>query len=408
MQDSRRSFLYKMTLLSIACTKNPMTSYASKNDSVDWTSIKSDYMIDDYPIMNLNSGSAGIMSRLTFNNHIEYLRLINSHAPYEILSQWEKQIKSNLHRLSDLIHATRGHLYLLRNSTEAINIVLWGIKWKKRNEIIYATCDYPLLTNSLQSLKKKKSVKLVSVNHGRLKEISDDEIVKNYERKISKKTRLLVVTYITHREGHILPVKKICEMAHSHGVEVLVDAAHAIGHIDHSIESINCDYYTSSPHKWLNAPLGTGVLYVNDDCLTQLNPPLSYPLNHSDKVDKFEFLGTRAFQNGMTLGHAIDDLENVGLVNKQERLHMLKKYWTEKIKDLSEIEIITDINRSCAVASIKIPQQHKVQQALLKKYKIHVKKSGYKGEGFLRISPNIFTLESDLDHFVTALVDLTK
>jgi len=408
MEETRRGFLYKMTLLSIVCCKTPLDACASSNYDIDWPTVKAQFMVDDYPIMNLNSGSAGIMSRSTFNSYIEYLKLINSYAPYEILHQWEPQIKSNLHRLSHHLHATQGHLCLLRNSTEAINTVLWGIQWKKKDQIIYASCDYPLLTNTLAQLEKRKLVKLVTVDHGRLKDISDDDIVKNYEKKINKKTKLLIVTYITHREGHILPVKKICDMAHSHGVKVLLDSAHAIGQIEHDIDDIGCDYYTSSLHKWLNAPLGSGVLYVKNDSYVELMPPISYPVAINDNIDKFEYLGTRAYQNGMTLGHAIDDLETIGIVAKQERLHSLKKYWTEKIKDTSNLEIITDTSRSCAIASVKTPKRGKVYDELQNRYNIHVKKSGYKEEGFLRISPNVFTLESDLDLFVSALIETTK
>ena len=165
---------------------------------------------------------------------------------------------------------------------------------------------------------------MVNVNHGSLKNLSDDDIVKNYEQQINKKTKLLIVTYITHREGHILPVKKICEMAHTYGVKVLLDSAHAVGQIDHSVDDIGCDYYTSSLHKWLNAPLGSGILYVKNDSLIELRPPLSYPSVNNDKINKIEYLGTRAFHNGMTLGHAIDELDHIGPVIKQERLHTLK------------------------------------------------------------------------------------
>ncbi len=402
--NSRREFLHHCTWISIACSCPPISALGLSPEAPDWASIKAQFLVDDYPIMNLNSGSAGIMSKRTLAKYAEYLTLINSHAPYEILQTWQEQIRNNLQRLAHHIHASQGHLYLLRNSTEALNIVLWGKPWNKKDEIIHATSDYPLMINTLEQLKSAKKIKIKTIDHGQLKNISDDDIVKNYEKKINKRTKLLILTYITHREGHIFPIKKICSMAKSYGVEVLVDAAHAIGHIEHNVDEIDCDYYTSSLHKWLNAPLGSGLLYVKSDKLEALQPPLSYPDHRSDQANKLEYLGTRPYQNGMALGHAINELETIGIENKQKRLHHLKKYWTDRIAAENSMDIITDTNRSCAMASVKVSKPlSKVSQALKNDYNIHVKKSGYIGEGFLRVSPNIFTLESDLDYFVESL-----
>lgn len=407
--NTRRKFLQNIACLSIACMDSPVQIFKYQPESIDWSSIKSKFLVEDYPILHLNSGSAGIMSKNVLRKYIEYLTLINSHAPYEILHNWEEQIRHNLHRLANHINATQGYLYLLRNSTEALNHILWGRQWNKSDEIIHATCDYPLMKNTLEQLISSKKIKLKTINHGRLKDISDDEIVKNYEKQIGKKTKLIVLTYITHREGHILPVKKICAMAKSYGIEVLIDAAHAVGQINHNVDEIGCDYYTSSLHKWLNAPLGSGILYVKRDRLRDLTPPISYPIHRETEANKFEYLGTRAFQNGMALGHAIDDLESMGIDQKQKRLHTLKNYWIDKIKSERNLEVITDTNRSCAIASVKVPiSLNRVSQILKDDFKIHVKKSGYIDERFLRISPNVFTLESDLDYFVESLKSACK
>src|SRR5207248_1325973 len=92
--------------------------------------------------------------------------------------------------------------------------------------------------------------------------VSDEEIVSLYEKEITPKTRLIMVCHVINITGQMLPVKKICDMAHAHGVKVLVDGAHAVAHLDFKITDLNCDYYASSLHKWLSVPLGAGILYV--------------------------------------------------------------------------------------------------------------------------------------------------
>ena len=94
---------------------------------------------------------------------------------------------------------------------------------------------------------------------------SDEEIVKVYEDAITPNTKLIMVSHMINITGQILPVKKICDMAHRHGIDVMLDGAHCIGHFDFRINELNCDYYACSLHKWLSVPLGSGLLYVKKD-----------------------------------------------------------------------------------------------------------------------------------------------
>jgi len=401
----RRHFLAQMICVPIASyvgTKQ-LRKYVSY-DEIDWVSIADDFHTSKKSIMNLNSGSAGNMPIPVLRKYIEYTTEINSAAPYQILQSWNDQIEKNLQRLSEHVGADNGMVYLMRNCTEAMNAILWGIPYKHKCEIIYASCDYNLMENSLLHLQEKKNLKLKKINFGRLKNLTDAEIVKCYEDQITKKTKLIVVTHITHREGQIMPVQSICTMARKYNVEVLVDAAHAIGQVRHSIADMDCDYYISSLHKWLNAPLGSGFLYVADERLPKLAPPISYPQDYRDESVKLQHLGTRAYQNAMAIGDALDYLDTIGIENKQARLSELTAYWTDKLENDNRYEVITDISRSCAIASVKTRKNAAIiKKELLSSYNINVKQSGYKGESFLRISPNIFTIEKNLDKLLEAL-----
>jgi selenocysteine lyase/cysteine desulfurase len=408
MKSSRREFIQNLAFIGIACTQKQLPILQVSHE-VDWAAIKNNFLGAEHTVMNLNSGSAGMMSKSILDAHIKYMIEVNTFAPYEVLNRWQKDIKNNLQRLSNHINASQGHLYLLRNSTEGINIVLRGKQWEANDEIIYASCDYPSLENTLHQLRSEYNVTLNQIDHGTLKHLSDDEIISNYEKKITKNTKLLIITYMTHREGHILPVKRLCDMAHNYDVEVLIDGAHAIGQLNHSIDELECDYYVSSLHKWLNAPLGSGILYVKDEKIEHLKPSLSYPLSKQKSADKIEHLGTRAFHNAMTLGIALDELEEIGIDRKRERLHQLNRLWIDKVSANKNIEIITDTNRSGAIATVKVPMSVKqAQKSLLSDHKIHVKKTGYPERGYLRISSNLFLVESDVEKFAQALLKICK
>ena len=150
---------------------------------------------------------------------------------------------------------------MTRNTTESLDTVIQGIDWKSGDEAIMAEQDYGAMLDmfKLQAQRHGMINRIISVpNHPQ----SDEEIVDLYASAITPKTKLIMVCHMINITGQILPVRKICDMAHEKGVEVMVDGAHAFGHFDFSITDLHCDYYGTSLHKWLSAPLGCGMLYV--------------------------------------------------------------------------------------------------------------------------------------------------
>src|SRR5260370_7011957 len=92
--------------------------------------------------------------------------------------------------------------------------------------------------------------------------VSMDALYQRFEQAVTPRTKLILVCHITNRTGKILPVRRICDMAHARGVTVIVDGAHAFNQFPFKISDLNCDYYGVSLHKWTFAPIGTGFLYV--------------------------------------------------------------------------------------------------------------------------------------------------
>ena len=161
---------------------------------------------------------------------------------------------------------------------------------------------------------------------------NDEEIVKVYEAAISPKTRLLMVCHMVNISGQILPIKKISDMAHSHGVDVVVDGAHAFAHFDYKISDLNCDYYCTSLHKWLSAPLGVGFLYVNKNKIKNLWPIFGDNGYKDDDIRKLNHTGTPAVHTDISILNSIDYLNKIGIKNKEARMSFIRNYWTERLK----------------------------------------------------------------------------
>jgi selenocysteine lyase/cysteine desulfurase len=249
--------------------------------------------------------------------------------------------------------------------------------------------------------------KIVSLpNHPK----NDEEIVDLYAGQINKKTKLLMISHVVNITGQVLPVQKICDMAHQHGVDVMVDGAHAFAHLEFKIPDLHCDYYGTSLHKWLSAPLGAGLLYVKKDKVKGLWPLFASEELPRDDIDRLNHMGTVPVHVELTISNAIAYHNMIGSRRKEERLKYLKTYWTDKVKDHPNIVVNTPFEpeRSCAIANVGIKEMTAEDMAntLFEKYNIWVVAIDRQNVKGCRITPNVFTTTRELDLFVDALEEM--
>ena len=212
--------------------------------------------------------------------------------------------------------------------------------------------------------------------------------------------------------GHILPIKKICDMAHKKGVQVMVDGAHAIAHIDFSIDELGCDYYGASLHKWLSVPLGAGLLYVKKKHIPNIWPLLAEGSRAADDITRLNHIGTHPVHTDLAISDAIDYYLMIGPERKEERLRYLQRYWTDKVRKEPNVILNTpeDPERSCAIANVGIKgiKPGDLARILLEKYKIYTVAIDGQNVHGCRITPNVYTTPKELDTFVNALKELAK
>jgi selenocysteine lyase/cysteine desulfurase len=212
--------------------------------------------------------------------------------------------------------------------------------------------------------------------------------------------------------GHILPIRKICDMAHRHGVDVLVDGAHCVGQFDVSIDDLGCDYYASSLHKWLSTPLGAGILYVNKKNISKIWPFFASGSQNLNDIKRLNHTGTHPVHTDIAISNAIEYINWIGVKKKEERLRFLQRYWSDKLRGEKNILVNTpeDIQRSCGIGNVGLTNMTpgKMAQLLFDEYKIFtVAIDGANVRG-CRISPNVFTTTEELDSLVDAVMKLSK
>jgi selenocysteine lyase/cysteine desulfurase len=384
----------------------PITELAGDEDF--WASIRKGYRLKpDY--VNLENGYYNFVPEQVLEKFIEYVRKVNYEGSNYMRHFRVKTRLSMAARLAPIAGCSPEELILTRNATESLDLIISGIDWKSGDEAVMAEQDYGSMLNMFSQVSKRYGVikKMVSVPN--LPQ-SDDEIVNLYASAITDKTKLIMVSHMINITGQILPVRKICDMAHKKGVQVMVDGAHSFAHFKFSIQELNCDYFGSSLHKWMSVPLGCGILYVKKEHIGKIWPLLAEGERMPDDITRLGHIGTNPAHTDLAIGAAIDFYNILGAERKEARLRYLQNYWASKVRDLPNVILNTpaDPTRVCGIATVGIREMKPADMAdiLFSKYKIYTAKIDGAGVHGCRITPNVYTSTDDLDVLVKALTEL--
>ena len=380
----------------------------SQSDAAFWNKVRADYTLTDAYI-NLESGYYNIIPQPTLKAlqaHIEAINLRGSH--YMRNDQFPDK-KRVVQSLAEVVGCEADSLILTRNTTESLNTVIKGIPWKAKDHIIFANQEYGAMQQMIRQVAKRFNLAITNLDIPMHPE-SDEEIVAHYEALIKPQTRLILVSHMVNITGHILPIKKICDMAHGHGVEVLVDGAHCIGHFDFKINDLNCDYYGSSLHKWLATPLGCGLLYINPKHQDTLWPLFTEDHQMTEGIQRFGHQGTHPVYHDLAIENAITYYQALGPHRKEERLRTLATRWMDALRDHENIRLNTpnQKERYAGIANVGLKNMRASELAtkLMDKYGIFTVAIEGAGVDGCRITPNVFTTDEEIDEFTKAMLQL--
>ncbi len=381
----------------------------AKNEDF-WQHIRNGYNLKpDY--INLENGYYCIQPKVILESYINHVREINIQGAYYMRTvQFDNKNKMAA-KLAELAGCQKDELIITRNTTESLDMIIGGQDWNNGDEAVMAQQDYGAMLDMFGQISKRFGIinKVISIpNHP----TSDEEIVELYANAITPKTKLLMVCHMINITGQILPVRKICDMAHSRGIKVLVDGAHAFAHIQFKIADLNCDYYGCSLHKWLSVPLGAGFLYVKKENIKSTWPLFAENEHKQDDILHLNHTGTIPVHTDLTISDAIDFYNMIGGERKEERLRFLQNYWTNKVRNLPNVILNTpaDSKRSCAIANVGIKNMKPslLAETLLSKYKIYTVAIDGKGVQGCRITPNVYTTTDELNQLVKAITELSN
>ena len=397
------TFISKLSAASL-----PFSPLELSQNEDFWAKIRADYFLKtDY--INLEGGYYCMLPQPTLNRLTEHINRINVEASYYMRTvQGENQRKASK-LLAEVAGCSPDELIITRNTTESLDMIIGGYPWEKGDEAVMANQDYYAMRLMFDQVASRYGVvkKMVDVP---LHPKTDEEIVEMYAAAITEKTKLLMICHVINLSGQVLPVRKICDMAHSKGVEVMVDGAHAFAQIDFKIRDLNCDYYGTSLHKWFSAPLGAGFLYVKKGKSDKIWPLMAESPRDPGDINRLNHKGTYPVHMDLIMQDAKDYLDAIGIQKKEARLKYIQRYWSDQLRNVEGVVLNTpeDAKRSCAIANVGIKgmKPKEMAKVLLDKYKIWTVAIDSAGISGCRITPNVYTTTDELDSFVKAVKDM--
>ncbi len=357
-------------------------------------------------LINLNNGGVCPAPRAALDALDYYNRMCNeapSYYMWRILDQDREPLRQGL---ADLAGVDPEEVAINRNATEALNTIIFGLNLKAGDEVVLSRFDYPNMMNAWKQREKRDGIRLNWVDL-QLPSEDEDYLVNAYVSRFTPKTRIVHLTHVINWCGQILPVRRIADAAHARGIEVIVDGAHSFALLDFRIPELGCDYFGTSLHKWLCAPFGNGMLWIRRDKIANVWALLSNDQPDGDNIRKFETLGTRSFPVEMATGYSLDLHNLIGTARKQRRLHYLKNYWMERVRDVPGIRFYTSLlpQWGCAIGVFGLEGMSgsEISEALFQHAKIHTVAIEWQSVNGVRVTPNVYTLEGDLDRLVQAI-----
>ncbi len=371
----------------------------------DWEFVRKAY--DPSPdFINLENGYFSPQIREDYEKFVGYGRELNQRTSNMMRSDLDDETLETRKAMAEFCGVDLEEIVLTRNTTESLNIVINGLELQKGDEAVITDQCYPNMINAFRQREKRDSIVVKEISLP-MDPVSDDELVNAYEKAITPKTKVILVTHMINLTGQVLPCKKISEMAHSRGVEVIVDAAHSFAHVDFQIRDLGADYVGTSLHKWLCAPVGSGLLYIKKEHVSKVWPLFGDVENDPENIRKFERQGTQPLGTRRGIRNAIEFHKFIGGRRKEERLRSNTTYWTQKARSFRKIIVNTpeDPNRYAGLGNFRLKGSNPgpVSKALFDDYRIMTVPVDTKSVTGIRVTPHLYNTEEHLEKLLFAL-----
>ncbi|HET9064895.1 MAG TPA: aminotransferase class V-fold PLP-dependent enzyme [Gemmatimonadales bacterium] len=382
----------------------PTTSASSlADDEAYWGEIQRAFD-SDRTMVNLNNGGVSPTPTHVLEAMIRDLRFSNELPVHHMWAVLEPRIESVRRDLAHDFGCDPEEMAIVRNASEALETMILGLDLEPGDEVLVTNQNYGRMITTWDQRVRRDGIVLKQLSFP-VPPPSPEFLVKRFEDAITPRTKVIEITHITNLTGQIFPVRAITEMARQRGITTFIDGAHAYAHFPFTRDELGVDYYGTSLHKWLLAPIGTGFLYVRKEKQPGLWPLMAAPEKMNDNIRKYEEIGTHPAANHNAISAALAFHRGIGADRKIARLRYLRDRWARALLDLSDrVSVPTPLDGQDAGA-IALLQVEGLDMADLHKWlldqhrivTVPIKHPEFTG---IRVTPNVYTTLDEIDLFV--------
>jgi isopenicillin-N epimerase len=383
---------------------------ATASDADFWAKVRSEFLLDSH-VAYLNNGTLGPTPKPVLYTLIErYQRLASDTGPENTrLSLLAEDVRK---KAAAFIGADVEEVALTRNTTEGMNYIANGLDMKAGDEVLLTFHEHP---GGLQPWKLKAK------RHGIvLKELkfplplNDPATILNiFNDAITPRTKVISVSHTTYQTGTMVPVRQLAAMARAKGILTVIDAAHPLGQMRLDMHALGADFYSMSPHKWLDAPTGTGLLYMRRESQDRVWPTVVTSGWDDPKrgAARYDRLSQRAWPLVLAAGAAMDFQSAIGIDRIEARVRMLHARLRQKISALPGVTVWTSPHAElcCALLGFSLPNLNNqaIVDTLLARHGTYVRTIAYDLNA-VRVSTHHYNTEEQVDRLIEGLQDILK
>jgi selenocysteine lyase/cysteine desulfurase len=385
-------------------------------DKAYWDAVRVLYAVTP-DVVNLENGFWGVMPEPVRREFIHQSDMVNYQNSYYARQHAGPDFEAVRAKVAEAVGAAVEEIALTRGATEALQLLIGGYnRLKPGDTVLYADLDYDSMQYAMNALKARRGVDVVKFDVP--EPATRQAVLDAYAQALdaNPKTRLLLLTHVSHRTGLVMPVVEIVRMAKAKEIDTIVDAAHSWGQLDFKVGELEADFVGFNLHKWIGAPLGVGFLYIRKDRLADIDRDMGDEDFAGTDIRSRVHTGTVNFATVLTVPAALALHQEIGAVAKQARLRHLRDYWVSRVRPFKDIEILTPDEPGLygAITSFRLAgktskaDNEAVVAKLRDGFKVHtVRRAGVAKGQCIRVTPALYTEEADLDRLVEALAVIT-
>ncbi|MCK5009296.1 MAG: aminotransferase class V-fold PLP-dependent enzyme, partial [Deltaproteobacteria bacterium] len=257
-------------------------------DDIYWRFVQLQFMLKP-GLIYMNTGTEGSIPRFVLSRMSDSFKEFTEN-PWDALTESDilgPIMKETRTKAAEFLGANLEEILFTHNTTEGMSFTANGLVLQEGDEVLTTLHEHSAGLVCWKILKERRNVTLTQIELPTPAE-NKDEIIAAFENAITPQTKVMSFCHINFTTGLRMPVKELCQLAQDHGIISVVDGAHAIGMINLDFHDLGCDFYACSPHKWLCAPPGTGVLYIREGVLDKLWPTVTEVSAFPNSINVFQ------------------------------------------------------------------------------------------------------------------------